>query len=234
MGRHTLFLCIVLLLVILMAGCKTKKEEKREAVISEGVVNYSVNYTRDIEKRSYSFLLPDKMDYYFRPGQERISFTGNMGLYLLEFISNHVSDSTTTLLKILNNKMYVPPSESEKLFIFKNLDDSEVVFQEDTVRDILGYEARMASIHIEGEDHADIIIWYTPEIFTKSTNKNTPFSKIPGVMLEFSIYYNEVLFKLKATEIQKKNLSESMFDIPEGYKSTTIREVEEMIMGIIK
>jgi hypothetical protein len=125
---------IILTCLLLIVGCKSKK--KQEPVVSEGIVKYKISYSTDISKRSFSFLLPNKMNYYFRPGQERISFEGNMGLYMLYFISNHGSNSSSILLKILNNKMYVPPSDSRNLFIFESLRENQVILHKDPVREI--------------------------------------------------------------------------------------------------
>ncbi|MFW6267872.1 MAG: hypothetical protein ACOC1E_01925, partial [Marinilabiliaceae bacterium] len=202
--------------------------------VSEGIVKYRISYDQQTKNRSFSFLLPDKMEYFFRPGEERISFQGNMGVYALDFISDHESDSSATLLKIFDNKMYVPPSESEGLFIFHALQSGEVTLQEDSLREIMGYEARKAIVrHPENKD-ANIDVWYTPEISAGKTNKNTPFSEIPGVMLEFAIYYNGVWFSLKPESIEKAEHSDSVFEIPEGYKVTSINEIEKMVAEILK
>jgi GLPGLI family protein len=122
------------------------------------------------------------MHYYFQPGNERISFRGDMGIYTLDFISNHGTNNSSTLLKIINKKMYVPPSESDKLFIFQQLKEGKVFLDKDTVRTILGYEARKATIQLKN-GQSEIVVWYTPEIAIPTTNKNTPFAGIPGVML---------------------------------------------------
>lgn len=226
-----LYFIFTTIIVFLIAGCKTKQD--KEPVVSEGIVNYEISYAPDIKNRSFSFLLPDEMRYYFRPGQERISFKGNMGLYMLDFISNHNNDSSVALLKILKNKMYVPSSESQNLFIFDNLKQGEVVFHEDTTRTILGYDANKASIEFNSNDKSEIVIWYTQQITNESANKNTPFSKIPGVMLEFAIYYNNILFNLKSVEVQKANHADSVFEIPNDYRQTSIREIEQMVLAII-
>ncbi len=78
--------------------------------------------------------------------------------------------------------MYVPPSESDKLFIFQQLKEGKVFLDKDTVRTILGYEARKATIQLKN-GQSEIVVWYTPEIAIPTTNKNTPFAGIPGVML---------------------------------------------------
>lgn len=225
---------IIIIIGISLAGCDSKKKEQKEPAVSEGIVEYRISYDQQTKNRSFSFLLPDKMEYFFRPGEERISFKGNMGLYALDFISDHESDSSTTLLKVFNNKLYVPPSESEGLFIFNALQDGEVTLQKDSLREIMGYEARKAIVRHPEKSDANIEVWYTPEISAGKTNKNTPFAGIPGVMLEFSIYYNGVWFSLKPEKIQKTKLSDEVFEIPEGYRVTSINEIEKMVAEILK
>jgi len=174
------------------------------------------------------------MTYYFRDGSERISFKGELGLYALDFISNHSTDSSSTLLKIINKKMFVPSSESKKLFIFRSLKEGEVKLFTDTTRTILGYDAHKATINLVDKQRTEIEVWYTPEISTPTTNKNTPFSKVPGVMLEFSIYFNDVLFKLTPKAVEKLELPESVFTVPPNYTATTIQEIEQTIAGILQ
>ena len=227
--NYILFLSV---LMLLWAGCQNKKE-KAGPVISEGAVEYSISYTPEIMEKSFSFILPDKMTYYFRPGSERISFKGELGLYSLDFISNHATDSSSTLLKIINKKMYVPSSESKRLFIFRSLKEGKVKFCKDTTRTILGYKAHKATINLNDGRKTEIELWYTPEIATPTTNKNTPFSEIPGVMLEFSIYFNDVMFSLKPRNIEKIELPESVFEVPNDYTATSIEEIENTIAGIL-
>ncbi|MBN1927388.1 MAG: hypothetical protein JW798_16250 [Prolixibacteraceae bacterium] len=216
----------------MVSGCKVKPK-KQTPVVSQGVVNYAISYSPEIKAKNFSFLLPEEMHYFFRPGQERISFEGDMGIYSLDFISNHKTDSSTTLLKIINRKMFVPASESNKLFIFQQLKEGKVSFEKDTTRTILGYEAKKAVIKLE-KNNSEIIVWYTSEIAIPTTNKNTPFAEIPGVLLEFSIYYNDVMFALKPLSIFGDTLPESLFEVPADYQPASIQEIEQTISTIIK
>ncbi|MGQ1890587.1 hypothetical protein ACT29H_09115 [Thermophagus sp. OGC60D27] len=233
LGRSFLTLFTLYSLLCIFEGCGTKKEKRSDLSMNEGIVNYTISYPSTTKEKPFSFLLPDKMIYYFRPGQERISFKGNMGLYQLDFISNHSTDSTITLLKIINKKVFVPSSESRKLFIFQSLKNGTLTFDSDTSRTILGYPTQKAMIHLNNRINTDIEVWYCPQIANATTNKNTPFSQIPGVMLEYSIYFNELLFSLNSSQIEKKNLSDSLFKVPADYQPTTIKEIEQIISGIL-
>jgi hypothetical protein len=52
-------------------------------------------------------------------------------------------------------------------------------------------------------------------------------------MLEFSIYYNNVLFTLKSQSIEKIEQGDEIFQIPDEYRVSTAKEIEEMVAGII-
>lgn len=233
-GLFILFILIIFGITITIQGCKSEKEKSNSSLIEEGIVYYTISYMPEIKERSFSFLLPDEMTYYFRRGQERITFEGNLGLYKLDFISNHSNDSSSTLLKIINKKMYVPGSESQKLFIFQSLRNGNFTFDKDTTRKILGYKAQKAVIHLNSRINSDIEVWYSGQISNSTINKNTPFAQIPGVMLEFSIYYNDMRFNLNATKIEKAVLSDSLFTVPSDYQPTTLQEIEQTITGIFQ
>ncbi|WP_232526580.1 hypothetical protein [Marinilabilia rubra] len=231
--KYPTYILAIFVVLFLLWGCESKKK-KGSPEISEGSVEYTISYTPEIMEKSFSFLLPEKMTYYFRDGSERISFKGELGLYSLDFISDHSTDSSSTLLKIINKKMFVPSSESKKLFIFRSLKEGQVKFIKDSTRTILGYESHKATIHLNDKQKTEIEVWYTPEISTPTTNKNTPFSEVPGVMLEFSIYFNDVLFKLTPKTVEKTQLPESLFAVPPDYSATTIEEIEQTIAGILQ
>ncbi len=231
---RTLYLlpCLLITGLLFFASCKEQKPPKE--VISEGIIHYKISYPPEINRMSISFLLPDKMDFYFQPNKVRASFRGSLGLYALDFISNHVSDSSITLLKILDKKMYVPGSESDRLFIFNNLKSANVTLRKDTTRKIAGFTAHMATVSTASKAHSSVVVWYTPEMKTKTTNKNTPFSKIPGVMLEFDLHYNNILFKLKTESVEPNPLPPSTFMVPSNYKATSMEEIEAIISGLLK
>jgi hypothetical protein len=96
----------------------------------------------------------------------------------------------------------------------------------------LGYEAQNATIQLKN-GQSEMVVWYTSEIAIPATNKNTPFARIPGVMLEFSIFYKDVVFYLKPESIIGDTLPESVFQVPADYQSTSIEEIEQTIGSIL-
>ncbi|MCK4408353.1 MAG: hypothetical protein KAV44_11800, partial [Bacteroidales bacterium] len=57
------------------------------------------------------------------------------------------------------------------------------------------------------------------------------YSEIDGVLLEYEIDAKGMAMKFEATSVEKKNVSDKEFDIPEDYKITTKDELESMFGG---
>ncbi len=228
---HSIISGLLIIGLLGQLGCIDPGSKK--PVISEGTIHYRISYPPEIEHKSFSFLLPDKMDYSFITGNVRVTFKGSMGLYALDFISDHHNDSSITLLKVLDNKMYVPASESKRLFIFKDLKSAQVTLHKDTTRVINGYLAHRATISNIPHAHTPIQVWYTRQIKMKSTYKNTPYAKIPGMMLEFELIFNGIQFKLKAESVDATPPSPASFTVPPNYKATSIEEIETMISSLL-
>lgn len=214
---------------LIICSCQTK--QKRTEGISEGQVIYKISYPPEISTHSMSFLFPKEMNLYFKDGKQRANFKGNMGLYSLDFIHFNQSDSFYTLLQVLDKKLYVPPTKSNDIFIFKNYSSNDIEFTSDEPRMIAGYSCERATI--KTPDKKSLInVWFTREIGLDNPNRNTPFEKIPGVMLEFEANYNGIVLLFMADKIQISEIPEEHFSVPDDYKLSSISEIENLIQGV--
>lgn len=214
---------------LIICSCQTK--QKRTEGISEGQVIYKISYPPEISAHTMSFLFPKEMNLFFKDGKQRANFKGNMGLYSLDFIHFNQSDSFYTLLQVLDKKLYVPPTKSNDIFIFRNYSNNEIEFAADEPRIIAGYNCEKATIK-NSENNNQINIWFTREIGLDNPNRNTPFEKIPGVMLEFEANYNGIVLIFAADKILVSEIPEEQFSVPDDYKLSSISEIESLIQGV--
>ena len=101
----------------------------------------------------------------------------------------------------------------------KEIKDSPSYTVEKTseTKDILGYKCTKAIIR--SDDGAEINVFYTSELGSGAINfDNAQFKDIDGVMLEFEMPDEGMSMKFTAVDIQHKNVSDSEFEIPEGYE----------------
>ena len=112
--------------------------------------------------------------------------------------------------------------------------DAEVVYSDET-KEIVGYLCKKATVKIK-EKNSDKVtehtVYYTEELGPGFSNQNHPFFKdINGVMLEYSMAEDDIKMKFSAIKVEKKKVSESEFEIPEGYNVMTKAEFENMFGG---
>ena len=101
----------------------------------------------------------------------------------------------------------------------------EVIKTEET-RDILGYTCKKAIVKLK-DSGQEMTVYYTDELSTGIENSNNPmFKDIDGMMLEFSMVQNGMDMHFTAVNIEKKKVSDSEFEIPEGYEEITQEELQ--------
>ena len=222
---------MLLLLGIMSQSCSLISKGKGEII--EGQVIYKITYPEEANSHNMSFLFPKEMHLFFKDDKQKATFKGSMNLYSLDFIHLNKSDSFFTLLQVLDRKLYVPASNSGDIFLFQNYSNEKVIFSEGKTRNIAGFKCEMAEIKPANSKIPDITIWYTEEIGVNNPNRNTPFEKIPGLMLDFEVNYQNIAFHFKADKVISIEVPEDVFMVPESYSKSSISEIEEMIQGVI-
>ena len=180
-----------------------------------------------------SFLFPTEMKINFSERNQKASFKSNLSIYSLAFIHQNDSDSLYTLLKILEKKAYVPSDKASTLFLFNGASKQRIKFSDEDPRVIAGFNCKKATYIPNNPNYPSLNIWYTSQIGIEAPYRNTPFEIIPGLMLEFEIVYQDIIFHLKAEKVIEETHSHDIFDIPADYEPTTIEEIEELIKSVI-
>ena len=77
-------------------------------------------------------------------------------------------------------------------------------------------------------------IWFTEEISNHMNTSNEngyQFQGIKGMPLEYEIKaQNGMSMKMTATSVSKETVADSKFVIPDGYKETTVEEMQKDMM----
>jgi hypothetical protein len=78
-----------------------------------------------------------------------------------------------------------------------------------------------------------VVVFFTEELGSKELNFDNPqFKDINGVMLEFEMPNEQFSMKFTALSVEKKNVEDSEFAIPEGYQIKTKDEMKGMFGGM--
>jgi GLPGLI family protein len=223
---------ILITVIIILTGCSDNV--KNEHNNKEGELEYKIVYSEQLEKDGTTTFLPDKMVSLFKDDKILISIKGGFGLYNLKYISRAAGDTCFTLFKLFDKKLYYPMDDKQTLFVFNELGRPEIKLFKDSIKMIAGFSCKKAVISFAKKGMREIDAYYTEEIGKKNPNKNTPFEKIPGVLMEFNFFYKNLSFNLTAQKFTAITVPESEFLIPGEYKETTEEEIESFIGTLLQ
>ena len=215
---------MVAAIIIGMSGATFAKDFK-------GVINYKISYPGTEMDASMAAMMPKMAILTIRGHMSKFEISmGQMGSQMV--ITDGESKTVTTCMNMMGQKYYYVESQED---IISEMDDDKVSIDiKDETKEIAGYECKKAVITVkEGGEDLIFTIYFTEEITSSSLNIDNPYFKdIPGAMLEFEINTGGGgMMKMSATSVNKKNVSESEFEIPEGYVKKTSAEVRQMQGG---
>ena len=220
----------ILLLSVFLQGCGDKSPHS--GFPSAGVITYAIDYPEEITNSPTGSLMPDKMTLSFRDQQIRYHFKGSFNVFSLDFYSPCPEDSCTTVFRFMDKKMLSKGSEDVNFFIFNEGTTPSVTIKKDGTKEIAGMTCRHGKVRFKGAPEIDI--YFSDSINLRKPNRHTPFEKVPGVMLEFSVDYNGVRFHFVAEEVDFAIPEKAMFTVPHETKTSHQEEIEDLIVTLIK
>ena len=204
---------LILIILHLFISCSNKSDERKTH--SEGVITYKVSYETDEDANPIVALLPTVVEYKFKNNDISVLSEGYLGFFSTKFISKIGEAKSSILFKILNNKMNYEFSSDEIPFVYNHKIATKIKYLK-TDRVIAGYKCKLARVYIQ-ELSAPIDVYYTEDIHLKNPNRNTPFNKIDGVLLEFETTMNKINAKFSAQNVCLTPVNADEFVIPADY-----------------
>ncbi|GIV43595.1 MAG: hypothetical protein KatS3mg035_0718 [Bacteroidia bacterium] len=147
-------------IVIYLYSCRELTDEK---YLSEGVIEFKIEYPYSEENSLLTGLLPDKLLVKFKDDKVALDMTGGMGMFRIIMISNPETETATQLVKILNKKFAVEFSKEESNKLFEGqfeINNIEYINGQDTI--IAGYNCKKAIAHCTVPNRS-YTIYYTDD-----------------------------------------------------------------------
>ena len=190
----------------------------------EGVVTYSITYL-DVpaEIEGMESMLPSETIKYIDGQRIRIEQTMLMGTQVV--ISDFAANTSIVLMDILGNKIAMVVPEEEMENEAQATTSIEINYFKDS-KTIAGYKCKKAVITGDGFE-TPAIVYYT----TKIPYTEDQFKGLKGLPLEMTVNSEGMQMVLSATSVQKKEVEESMFVIPDDYSIMTSEELQELFGG---
>jgi GLPGLI family protein len=194
----------------------------------KGVITYRITVEGSAVTDEMKTMMPKTMIMSIAGNKSRSEMVMSMGKTIS--ITGGDAKTAITLMDMMGQKIAIQSNYEE---IMKEIGDAPEAKVEVTgeTKEIAGYTCKKAVVSIPAEDQ-EIIVYFTEELGTGAINFDNPqFKDINGVMLEFEMPNAEFTMKFEATSVEKKNVPESDFTIPDGYQIKTKEELKSMFGG---
>lgn len=224
MYKYLLQFTFITFILIIGYSCNDEPSLKK---ISEGEIEYQVNYLDNSRNNLFIALLPSTVTTYFNENSTCTQIKDELGFFKLAFILNEDMKKNYSLLQIFDKK-YVYEGEYDQLsFGYKGKDEMELVYT-DKKKVIAKYNCNHA-MAINGKKDT-IHIYYSNDFELLHPNLNNPFNEIDGVLMEFKTNLAGINMEFIATKVKAKKIDKEVFKLPEGYKKVTNEEMNKEII----
>ena len=190
----------------------------------EGEITYKITYSDlPAEAEMMKAMLPKKSVVVMK-NEQSMTEQKSMGIVNIKVISNTLTKKTVMLMNMLGKKIKME-EEMNSDDIPKS--DYTVIKSKET-KTIAGYKCNKAIL--KDSEGNEVIYWYTKSL-PGYKGQNIPNVNIEGFPMEFEIKQETMGMKMTVTTVDKKEISNSIFEIPEGYEKMTKEEMQEMFKG---
>jgi GLPGLI family protein len=216
--RFNRVLTIALIPAIVLCSCKSRKSK----YIDQGEIHYNINY---VGKFAFpTEVLPKNLVISFKKDKvlfEMLGF-GNSGIINLANHEKKIYDTYYNFFGV--TKVYYEGQEGELFPGFESMKGLTLKKTSKTAV-ICGYNCKNAEVRFAGDSGKVCEIWYTDEIKVKDPNASTPFSNIPGVLMNFFLIMDSSEFHFTAETVYNKELPDEIFNRREHYKKVSKNDI---------
>jgi len=216
----------LVIFVLLLFGCGRKG-------VNEGIIKYDITFDKEERKtNSVIDLLPTEYEQIFKNGNSKSKLEGFMGMFLTAMVSNTKTHTNAYLFKLMADKNYCQTKIGEPTLGFDPMPGMHLkkTMQK---KEIAGYKAKRVIVTFDDPTIPSYDIYYTDDIIIDNPNWSNPYSQINGVLLEFKVKMKGITMKIKAKEVINKDIADTEFDIPDGFKKVTPKKLDSIIVQIM-
>lgn len=222
----------VLLLItgiaVYFSSCRKLTDEK---YISEGIIEFKIEYPYSEDNSLLVGLLPDKLLVNFKNDKVALVMTGGMGLFRIIMISNPETETAIQMVKILNKKFAIEYSKQDVDKLFEDqfeIKDIEFINGQDSL--IGGYNCKKAIAHCTIPKRS-YTIYYTEDMNIKNPNWANPYKSINGMLMDYPIKMYNIEMHLTNPVVIKEDIDDSLFFLPKDYKLITKEEMDNLLLN---
>jgi len=221
----TMLRFLLIFIVLSLLSCSDIGQKKK---ISEGEIEYQIEYLDNERDNPFIMLLPRKMITSFNENSSHTLIEGFFGTFKLSYILNSLQEKNFTLLQIMDKKYIYQADINNLAFGYQNMRNIKIQYT-NKEKTIAGYKCKHAIANFQDGQNDSINLYYTDEINLQKPNLNNPFREIDGVLMEFTVKLVGINMKFLTNKVRQKETNPRLFEIPNGYTRITLHEMEKLV-----
>lgn len=196
-----------------------------------GVIVYNITFPESTFDAQTLAMMPKTATLKIKGMKSRTEMSMGMGGSTVSIFDSEKMEGVT-LMDMMGQKFAIATTQEEIKAEMDKTPDFKVEVTGET-KEITGYLCKKAVIQLEeGMDKGSHVAYFTEELGTGAINNNNPiFKDIQGVMLEYSFDQQGMKMLFSAVSVEKKKISDTEFTVPDGFKSVTQEELQNMFGG---
>lgn len=227
--KHAMRLFRIILFFTVLIGLGACQEDLREDQISEGIVEYNITYLENkMSKAIPTNLLPGKVILKIKDDKSVMEIDGFMGLFSLRIITDHRRGVSTSMLQVIDKKLYHEGSSKDGMYLFKGFPGMEIELRAGK-KEVAGMNCRRGRVIIPGEEEETFPFYYTDDIVIRNPNIGNPYEDVEGVLMQFQMNLNKLRMNLIASRVKDQEISDDEFIVPDEYLKVSRHDLEDIL-----
>jgi GLPGLI family protein len=226
MKKKNTFYFLSVLLLFTVSACHYIKETFID--ISEGIIEYNLEYLNPDASFLIGNVYPDKLLYKFKDNNTTTELTAGGGLFATTVLTNYKDKTVHHMVKMINKKYVLNMDSALARTTFEDVPNIYYTFFDET-KDVAGYVCKKAQISFKDNSKPSFFVFYTKEIHIENVNWCTPYDSIDGVLLEYQIKINGIEMKLTANQVKKESFKDEEFTVPKDYVAISKEEMDKIM-----
>ena len=201
----------------------------------EGKIVYTVDVDNpNMPPEAKAMMAGSELNIYIKGTKTRSDM--NMGFQNTTTIADSKTKTSVMLMEVMGNKYKIITDPNKKET--DKAPDVSVKYLDET-KEIAGYKCKKAEITFKDKSGNSRVtnIYYSEEITNHlgNDNRSAQFKDLKGMPLEYEIVADRgMTMKMMAKSVSKESVADSKFDIPSGYKETTIEDMQKEMMKMMQ
>lgn len=197
----------------LTCGCGSSLLHRQ---VKEGVIEYALSFPDYDPNGLMAGMLPEKTSLYFNKDEQMVDLSAGMGVFHTSMVVHTPQQALDYHMSVMGKKL-VSELHPRDLSLFNKESQAFSILYTDVTDTIAGYPCKKAVAVFNGIDQPEVDLWYTTAIEIASPNWYSPYSEIPGVLLQYEMVQYGMRMRLTATSITPGPVAPDKFRSKSGF-----------------